>query len=218
MFYHQHPYPPFIPEKATRLIVGTIPPPRFSFSEFYPEDVNFCYGSKYGQLWPVLDTIYDLKLNYRNDPSSVSQRKKFLTDFGIGICDIVECCHREKRDASDLGMRNIIMRDLLGFLKTHKGINTLLFMGGNSKNGPEYLFRRHLKKYGIQFDQLTAQNPRIHQFHLQKRTIRTISLVSPSNAANRSIGANPVYKRAKLKNEKYTTLQFRIDQYREFFT
>jgi hypothetical protein len=91
-------------------------------------------------------------------------------------------------------------------------------MGGNSKNGPEYLFRRHLKKHGIQLEQLISENPRIHQFDLEERTIRTISLVSPSNAANRSIGANPIYKSVKLKNEKYTTLQFRIDQYRRFFT
>ncbi len=218
MFNHHHPYPPFIPEKATRLIIGTIPPPRFSISELFPEDVHFCYGSKHGQLWPILDAIYDLNLNYRNDESSVIQRKNFLTEFDIGICDLVECCQREKRDASDIGMQNIITRDLVGYLKTYKRIETLLFMGGNSKNGPEYLFRRHLKKYGIQFRQLTSENPRMHQFDLEERTIRTVSLVSPSNAANRSIGANPIYKRVKLKNEKYTTLQFRIDQYRKFFT
>jgi G:T/U-mismatch repair DNA glycosylase len=218
MFDHHHPYPPFIPEKATRLIIGTIPPPRFSASELFPEDVHFCYGSKHGQFWPIMDAIYDLNLNYRNDRSSVIQRKKFLTDFGIGICDLVERCQRAKRDASDLGMQNIITRDLVAYLKTHKRIETLLFMGGNSKNGPEYLFRRHLKKHGIQLEQLISENPRIHQFDLEERTIRTISLVSPSNAANRSIGANPIYKSAKLTNEKYTTLQFRIDQYRRFFT
>ena len=29
MFIHKHPYPPFIPKNATKLIVGTLPPPRF---------------------------------------------------------------------------------------------------------------------------------------------------------------------------------------------
>lgn len=218
IFLHQHPYAPFIPKNATKLIVGTIPPPRFSNGTLFEKDVDFCYGSKYGLLWPILDVIYDLDLIYRNELTAVTQRKKFLNDFNIGICDMVERCEREKKDASDLGMGNIITRDLLGYLNTYKRIKTLLFMGGNSKNGPEYLFRRHLKKYGIQFEQVTSKNPRIHQFNLQGRTIRAISLVSPSNAANRSIGANPIFKRVKLKKENYTTLQFRIDQYREFFT
>ena len=45
MFKHQHPYKPFIPEGTTKLIVGTLPPPRFSFGELKKDDVNFCYGS-----------------------------------------------------------------------------------------------------------------------------------------------------------------------------
>ena len=100
MFIHQHPYKPYIPEAADKLIVGTIPPPRFSTGKLFPEDVNFCYGSKYGLLWPILDTIYDLDLNYRNELTAVTQRKRFLNDFNIGICDMVERCEREKKDAS----------------------------------------------------------------------------------------------------------------------
>ena len=30
LFYHTHPFKPFIPENATKLIVGTLPPPRFT--------------------------------------------------------------------------------------------------------------------------------------------------------------------------------------------
>lgn len=48
MFLHKHPYPPFIPDNATRLIVGTLPPPRFSLGQLKPDDVKFCYGSRDG--------------------------------------------------------------------------------------------------------------------------------------------------------------------------
>ena len=65
MFLHQHPYSPFIPEKANKLIVGTIPPPRFSSGNLFAEDVDFCYGSKYGLLWPILNKVFDLQLNLR---------------------------------------------------------------------------------------------------------------------------------------------------------
>ncbi len=217
MFFHQHPYPPYIPKNATKLIVGTIPPPRFSGLDLFDNDVDFCYGSKYGLLWPILDQIYDLNLHYRLDEISVKQRKGFLKKFGIGICDMIESCERGKIDASDLGMKNIILRDLLSHLKYFKNIDTILFMGGNSKNGPEYLFRQHMKKNQIKLETIVKESPRVHQFWIEDRSIKTISLISPSNAANRSIGANPVYKEMKSINKMYTTLQFRIDQYIKYF-
>ena len=73
MFLHQHPYPPFFPENATKLIVGTIPPPRFSLGQLFDEDVDFCYGSKHGLLWPILNTIFDLKLEFQNTQQAINQ-------------------------------------------------------------------------------------------------------------------------------------------------
>lgn len=65
MFLHQHPHAPFIKKETTKLIVGTLPPPRFSTQELKPNDVNFCYGSCDGLLWKALDKIFDLKLTYK---------------------------------------------------------------------------------------------------------------------------------------------------------
>ncbi|MFT6127620.1 MAG: hypothetical protein ACJAVA_002111, partial [Flavobacteriaceae bacterium] len=74
MFLHTHPYPPFIPENATKLIVGTLPPPRFTTNELKPNDVHFCYGSRDGQLWPILDRIFTIGLVYENTDVAISQR------------------------------------------------------------------------------------------------------------------------------------------------
>jgi len=43
MFLHRHPYPPFIPENATKLIVGTI---NSSSAQFLPQDflLAHCLG------------------------------------------------------------------------------------------------------------------------------------------------------------------------------
>ncbi|TDI73724.1 MAG: uracil-DNA glycosylase family protein, partial [Bacteroidetes bacterium] len=62
MFLHSHPYSPFIPENATKLIVGTLPPPRFTTGDLKVGDVDFCYGSRDGYLWPILDRIFGLDL------------------------------------------------------------------------------------------------------------------------------------------------------------
>ena len=233
MFFHKHPYEPFIPRGATKLIVGTLPPPRFSVGDLKPDDVNFCYGSRDGQLWPILATVYNMDLLYDNSMEAVMQRKVFLESRGIGICDIVASCKRDKIDASDLGMQDVKLRHLLSYIKIYPKIDTLLFTGGNSKNGPEYFFRKHLKDNGMKLKLVSKDVPRIHQFNLNClenqtklgqqeikshfRTIKTVSLTAPSGSANRAIGSMDLYKQLKAKNSKFNTFDFRVMQYRKYF-
>ena len=217
MFLHKHPYQPFIPKHSTKLIVGTLPPPRFSKGKLLEGDVNFCYGSRDGQLWPILDRIFKLDLKYENSQFAISQRKEFLIRQNIGICDIVESCKRIKIDASDLGMQEVQLRNLLKYLKQHPSVETLLFTGGNSKNGPEYFFRKHLKEQHMKLEVISNNVPRIHQLKLKNRLIRTVSLTAPSGSANRAVGSNNIYKFYKKQNPNFTTIDFRIMQYKEFF-
>ena len=216
MFHHKHPYEPFIPENATKLIVGTLPPPRFSSRELKEGDVDFCYGSRDGLLWQVIDRVFELDLKFETTQEAIKERKEFLARKGIGICDTVESCRREKIDASDLGMQEVELRDLVGILKDHENIDTLLFTGGNSKNGPEFFFRRHLKEYGLSLKVVSNQVPRIHQFVLDGRTINTVSLTAPSGSANRAIGSMQLYKELKKQDPEFNTIDFRVLQYRQF--
>ncbi|MCW5517742.1 uracil-DNA glycosylase family protein [Muriicola sp. Z0-33] len=221
MFFHKHPYEPFLFKEATKLIVGTLPPPRFTSRALKAGDVDFCYGSRDGQLWPILDRIFRLNLDYETTDKAINQRKLFLKSRKIGICDIVESAHREKVDASDLGMKQVELRDLLDYLYRYPLVDTLLFTGGNSKNGPEYFFRKLLKEKGLDLEVLSDTVPRIHQLEIRRgnaqRKIKTISLTAPSGAANRAVGSLEAYKKQKEKNPSFTTLDFRIAQYRKFF-
>ncbi len=221
MFHHTHPYPPFNLEHATRLIVGTLPPPRFTTGQLRPGDVDFCYGSNNGLLWPILDSLFNLGLRYDGTAFAKAQREQFLRERQMGICDIVASAKREKIDASDLGMQDVELRDLMGYLKKYRQIDTLLFTGGNSKNGPEYHFRRQARQHGIDLKIISGEVPRIHHFELQngtqKRVLKTVSLTAPSGAANRAVGSNKLYKRLKDQNPNFTTSDFRKLQYRPFF-
>jgi len=229
VFLHEHPYPPFIKDNTEKLIVGTLPPPRFSTGELLEQDVNFCYGSYYNSLWLFIDKIHNLNFRYDNSEEAIAQRKQFLIKNKIGVCDIVASCEREKLDASDLGMSNVKLRDIIGFLKQHSNIKTILFTGGNSKNGPEYFFRKHLKDYNLKLELVTNEVPRIHKFTLShpepvsgfheenERTIKTVSLTSASGAANISISRLPLYRQLKAKNPDFNTFDFRVMQYSEFF-
>lgn len=219
LFHHKHPYPPYIPSTATKLIVGTLPPPRFTTGELKEGDVNFCYGSRDGQLWPILDEIFNLQLKFETTEEAILQRKEFLTKRGIGICDMVQSAKRVKVDASDVGMQDIELRDLIQIIEKHPSVDTLLFTGGNSKNGPEYFFRKLLKDYELKLDIVSEEIPRIYQFvhPVTNKLIKTVSLIAPSGAANRAVGSLPQYKDLKMKNPEMTTVNFRVLQYKKFF-
>lgn len=202
-----------------------MPPPRFTTGNLLEKDVDFCYGSYYNSLWLFIDRIHHLNLRYDNSEEAVTQRKTFLIKHNIGVCDIVERCEREKIDASDLGMKNVELRNLIGYLKEYPAIDTLLFTGGNSKNGPEYFFRKHIKDHGLKLKLVSSETPRRHQFFLPnnaghspelQRMVKTVSLTSASGAANISIGSNPLYKQLKARHPKFTPFDFRVLQYREF--
>lgn len=217
MFLHKHPYEPFIQEDTKKLIVGTLPPPRFTTGDLLEKDVNFCYGSYYNSLWLFIDEIHQLGLRYDNSQEAIDQRKHFLIKNQIGVCDIVESAEREKIDASDLGMQNIKLRNVISYLKQFPSIETILFIGGKSKNGPEYFFRRHLRDYKLKLELVSNDIPRVHQFQVEERLIKTVSLTSSSGAANISISRIPLYQHLKAKDPDFNTFDFRVLQYREFF-
>lgn len=218
MFTHKHPYKPFIPKNATKLIVGTLPPPRFSSGLLKKGDVDFCYGSIDGQLWKILNVIFNLNLKFETTEFAINQRKHFLTTQKIGICDIVESCERKKLDASDLGMEHIELRNMLHYLNQFPKVETLLLTGGNSKNGPEYHLRRQLKKQKITLQVISESTPKIHSFKINElRSIQVVSLTAPSGAANRAVGSNPEYKLLKAQNPNFNTFDFRVLQYKKHF-
>jgi G:T/U-mismatch repair DNA glycosylase len=217
MFIHLHLYKPIINNDTTKLIVGTLPPPRFSIGKLLEKDVDFCYGSYYNSLWLYIDKVHNLSLRYDNSEEAKEKRKQFLIKHKIGICDIIESAERDKINASDLGLKNIKLRDIIGYLNRFPKIETLLFTGGNSKNGPEYFFRKHLKDYNLKLELISNEIPRIHQFSLEDRMIKTVSLTSASGSANRAIGSMALYQQLKNKNPKFNTFDFRVLQYREFF-
>ena len=184
--------------------------------ELHERDVDFCYGSYHNSLWKYIDVIYELGLRYDNSVDAVEERKTFLIENKIGVFDIVQACSRNKIDASDLGMSKVELRDLIGALSEYKNVTQLLFIGGNTKNGPEYFFRKHAREKGITLDVISTRTPRQHSFEWEGREILTTSLTSSSGAANISIGSNPDYKKWKASNPEFTPFDFRVKQYAQF--
>lgn len=71
--------------------------------------------------------MFDLNLKFETTAEAIAQREHFLIDRGIGICDMVASANRRKVDASDIGMQDVVLRDLVAVLQQHPKIETLLF-------------------------------------------------------------------------------------------
>lgn len=123
-----HPYGPYIPQDATKLIIGTMPPYRFCVTkEFYPDDVDFYYGSRDNSFWPLVSAAAHRKLHYENTQEAVDERKKLLADLHMGIADIVQSCIHQDGKASDNCLLDIQYLDLRTLLKENPKIDTLIY-------------------------------------------------------------------------------------------
>ena len=124
-----HPFEPFIPNGATKLIIGTIPPPRFCKEPYklFEDDVNFYYGSRDNAFWHLLQETFDVKFQHKNSEDSIEERKQFLEKIGIGIMDIIAECNHINDFASDNKLNDIKHQDLKKILARYPAIRTLIY-------------------------------------------------------------------------------------------
>ncbi len=94
-----HPWPPFVPNGAKILILGTFPPGvnRHAIDFYYPNPIN--------DFWRIMGLIfYGDKMALFDDKSGVfdiTRIKDFLTERGIALNDTVRRARRLKGNASD---------------------------------------------------------------------------------------------------------------------
>ena len=89
-----HPFAPEIPEGATKLIIGTMPPYRFCNTDemLYDDDVNFYYGSRDNYFWELVSDASGKRLTYANTQEAINERKKLLADLHMGMVDMIVSC------------------------------------------------------------------------------------------------------------------------------
>jgi G:T/U-mismatch repair DNA glycosylase len=125
-----HPYREYIPENASKLIIGTIPPFRFCVSgekRLYPRDVDFYYGSRDNGFWSLMSEVTQVKLCYENTKKAVDQRKRLLKELNAGITDIVEKCIHKDGKSDDASLEIIELKDLNKLLLNYPNIEELIY-------------------------------------------------------------------------------------------
>jgi hypoxanthine-DNA glycosylase len=180
-----HPFEPYVPKGAKKLIIGTIPPSRFcnKTEPLVEGDVNFYYGSKDNGFWKILEEIFNKKFQYTNSIEAVEARKQLLTKLGIGITDIVAECVHENGKSSDRDLKEIKHKDISTLLENNTSIGTLIYTS-------EFV-KKQINKYLEPFKAyhtIDTIDKRGQKITIGGKIYNVIILYSPSRNALRNMG------------------------------
>jgi G:T/U-mismatch repair DNA glycosylase len=194
----KHPYLPFIPSNATRLVIGTIPPPRFCKKpqELYENDVNFYYGSRDNYFWELLEDVFEEKLEYKNTRKAVDQRKSLLEKHGLGITDVIDTCVHKNNSAEDRNLSNIKHKDLAQLLKQNPNINTLIYTSEFVKKQVNAIFST--------WHSIDKTDKKKQAITIDGRPYQVRILYSPSPGALRGLGKEGREKRSDQYKQTLT--------------
>lgn len=190
-----HPFEPFIPARATKLIIGTIPPERFcrSFPSLYDSDVNFYYGSRDNAFWILLGKVFEEELIRQNTPEAIEQRKKLLEKHGLGITDLISECTHANGSASDEDLKGIVHKDIRTLLKAHPAIDTLIYTSEFVKKQINAIFKTH--------HTIDLKNKKKQTIKIDGKVYQIRILYSPSPSGLRNLGKNGKDKRLSQYKE-----------------
>src|SRR4051812_9469770 len=91
-----HPWPPFFPDNADKLILETFPTSednRGSYEFFYPNPNN--------DFWPLILQVADKNPDVYLDEDPIAIRNKILRNLAMGIADIGYRILRQKDSSKD---------------------------------------------------------------------------------------------------------------------
>lgn len=123
----RHPWPPYIPDGAKYLFLGTFPPKpeRWSMPFFYPNKIN--------DFWRIMGLIFygDRDALWDGDLKrfDLERIKALLGNEGIALWDTAMAVRRLKDNASDKFLEIVESIDLTALLASHPTITTVVTTG-----------------------------------------------------------------------------------------
>jgi|ERR1043165_852417 hypoxanthine-DNA glycosylase len=139
-----HPFPPFLPARATHLILGTFPthPKNRRFHFFYAGRNNF--------FWRLLGDVYSYRFDTTHGEEAIREREKFLIRNNIALYNVIYRCRRIVAHSSkDTDLEVIEKSDVLGLIDQLPKLKTIVLAGSSGAISPRQLFLDHLQENNI---------------------------------------------------------------------
>ncbi len=153
-----HPYPPFIPEGAEVLLLGSAPPFRFCTQvkeTLRKRDFDYYYGSSSNLFWEILFGVFEpenlaeldrLRKSESNDRKAreeiIAYLQSFLARYKMALADILSKFMRCGESAADYQLQVLEYQDLVPLIAKHE---TLKAICCTSKNRVFYWLWEYLE-------------------------------------------------------------------------
>lgn len=160
----------FIPKNTKYLILGSFYARGLGLNSGY----DWYYGSKYNQLWKILESVYDVQLK-----DKISKIELF-ENLKIGFADIIESCERKHNNSSDLNLINITYNNsIIGILNNYD-LSKVFFTSVFVERGFNKFFLPKLTSdLTTQFVRLPSPSPRYARISLNEKVVVYKRLLPP---------------------------------------
>lgn len=131
-------FDPIVGEEPIILILGSMP--SIASLERYEY-----YGHKRNQFWRIMGELFDFDYN-----EDYEVRKQRLINHGIAVWDVFSAC--ERVGSLDQAIKKPEYNDIVGFIKEHPSIRTVLLNGKKATDSYRKIFHAdlaHIKHYSL---------------------------------------------------------------------
>jgi len=122
-----HPWPPFVPDGARVIFLGTFPPPRNRWA------MDFFYPNRTNDFWKVMGLIFCGNADALYDPSTRSYRldgiKELLRDRHIAMGDTAAEVRRLRGNASDKYLEIVRPIDIVALVSSMPDLRAVVSTG-----------------------------------------------------------------------------------------
>lgn len=170
-----HPWEPYIPHNATKLILGSFPTAiknRGSYEFFYPNQNN--------PMWKILFMVTGKNLTdfIKNDPIEI--RKQILSELQMGIADMGKIVLRQLNSSKDNSLFPIEFTDIFSILDEHKAIKKIILTSSSGSNSVLAWFQEYCRTNNHNFNIPKGKLPKECVFLFKKRKIHIVVVPSTS--------------------------------------
>ncbi|MDR1340647.1 MAG: uracil-DNA glycosylase family protein [Prevotellaceae bacterium] len=170
----KHPLPPFYPEHARWLFLGSFPPKRQRWS------MDFFYPNFQNDMWRIFGLVFFKDRNHFVDLAGKSFRKEAIIDFliakHIAIYDMAEEVIRHRDNASDKDLEIVKPLDITGVIDRLPDLRNIVTTGQKST---DTLISR------LQLENIEVDCPKVGghaAFSIHEREMRIYRMPSSSRA------------------------------------
>ena len=170
-----HPWLPFIPINADKIILGTFPTVesnRGAYEFFYPNPNN--------DFWKVIFKVANKELEDYKDEEPVKIRKQILSDLRMGIADMGKRILRQKESSKDDNLFPIEYTDIFSILDNNPAIKKIIITSSSGGNSVLSWFQDYciLNKFRLDFKK--SNLPIETTLHYNEYEIKIEIVSSPS--------------------------------------